>query len=120
MKRREFLAAGVTLSGAAAARRFGLFQPTTRAAVVVGIDKVGDLPKLRAAAAGATAMSGWLAAEGFDVTALTDGAGPVRFSDFFAAVKKYVDNPALAQLVIYFAGHGFVNSYSEHWLLSEA
>jgi hypothetical protein len=120
MDRREFLSAGIVMTGGLMAKRLTFFPPSTRAAIVIGVDKAGDLPKLRAAASGALAMGEWLSSEGFDVTTLTDANGPVRFADLFDAVKRNVDNAALTQLVIYFAGHGFVNGYSEHWMLSGA
>src|SRR3954468_8761805 len=120
MDRREFLSAGIVMTGGVMTKRLTFFPPSTRAAIVIGVDKAGDLPKLRAAASGALAMGEWLSGEGFDVTTLTDANGPVRFADLFDAVKRNVDNAALTQLVIYFAGHGFVNGYSEHWMLSGA
>ena len=123
MKRRQFLAAaGFTLASAYAtwpARSQP--APSTRAAVVVGADRVSGLPPLRAARSGAVAVAEWLKTEGFDVTLIVDNQEPVLASDLKAAIKTLVDPPRLDQLVIYFAGHGFVSgSNTEFWLLSNA
>ena len=121
MERRDFLAAGIALTSALAVRSVRA-QPgdSSRAAVVIGVDKVGDLPKLRAARSGASTVAEWLKAEGFDVKLFIDDVNPVKANDVFAAVNALVNRGTINQLVVYFAGHGFINSYSEYWLLSEA
>src|SRR5262245_23047771 len=122
MERREFLAAGLSLAGAFATRS-AYSQPVTsnRAAVVIGVDKVGSLDPLRAARSGAKSVADWLKVEGFDVKLIVDEANPVRVSDVKAAIKPLVERGTLDQLVVYFAGHGFVKPYkAELWLLSGA
>lgn len=95
--------------------------PPQRAAVVIGVDRAGDLRPLRAAAGGARKVAAWLRREGFDpVVELVDDPGPVTAAQVFAAVRTLVDRGTVKQLVIYFAGHGFINGYSEHWMLSAA
>ncbi len=92
-----------------------------RAAVVIGVDKTGDLPVLNDAAAGAVRVAAWLTAEGYDVTALTDtDKTPVLVSGVFSAIETIVSKGVYEQLVIYFSGHGYLNDGSEHWLLSNA
>ncbi len=91
-----------------------------KAAIVIGVNKTGDLPVLSAAASGASKVAGWLAREGFHVEKFLDTRRPVAAGDIFAAVAKLVDQGTLEQLVIYFSGHGFLSSASEHWMLSGA
>jgi Caspase domain len=95
---------------------------TTRAAVVVGVNKTGTLPPLQAAASGAHDIQKWLADhEGYHVTPVTDAAGSaVTLMDVITAVRRYVDLGTLETLVVYFAGHGYLNGQSEIWLLSGA
>lgn len=89
-----------------------------RSAVVIGVDKPGDLPPLRAARSGAQSFATWLQAEGFTTVKLfVDDSGPVKAAAVFDSIDELVRaNPA--QLIVYFAGHGFVNHFSEMWLLS--
>ena len=91
-----------------------------RAAIVIGVDKAGNLPVLRATAPGARLVEVWLAGEGFDVKLFVDEGRPMRSSELYDAISAVVARGNLAQLVIYFAGHGFVNSYAEYWMLSLA
>jgi hypothetical protein len=120
MRRRGFLAASLAAIGALAARR-SFARAKRCAAVVVGVDRPAGLTPLHAAASGASDVARWLHdREGFDVTALIDTQGPIHFSDVFAAVRRYVQLGTVDQLVIYFAGHGFMARYDEIWLLSDA
>lgn len=119
MKRRDFLAGGLAIAGALAGRAANA-QPVKRAAIVIGVDKVGDLPRLNAAASGARTVADWLGAEGFAVKRFIDDQNPVRVGDIEPVVRELVERGTLEQLVIYFAGHGFINHSSEIWLLSDA
>lgn len=93
----------------------------TRAAVAIGVDQTGGLQPLNAAAQGAIDVSNWLTSEGYDVTCLTDQGGKaVTLADASAAVEKYVNLNTVEKLVIYFAGHGYLNGLAEIWLLSGA
>lgn len=120
MRRRQFLLTGA-LAGLAPMRS-AWSQPRTkqRAAVVIGVDKAGDLPKLRAAASGARQVETLLKAEGYDVKALVDDNAPVTVDGIFAAIDAFTRKGTVDQLVVYFAGHGFAAEYVEYWLLSEA
>lgn len=121
MKRRQFVAAGLaTASAMTPMRLFAQAVNSNRAAVVLGVDKPGNLPKLKAAASGAASVANWLSGEGFEVKLMTDGSQPVKVSDVFDAVAALVRRGTLEQLVLYFAGHGFISAYSEFWLLSGA
>ncbi|MDC0675786.1 caspase family protein [Nannocystis radixulma] len=91
-----------------------------RAAVVIGVRKAGTLVPLHGAIAGAEKLASWLADEGFEVTRLTDEAAPVTASTVMQAITAFVDAGVYEQLVVYFAGHGFVRGFSEYWLLSGA
>src|SRR2546428_12574205 len=96
MKRRDCLAAGITMAGAFAVRPVRA-QPgdSSRAAVVIGIDKAGDLPKLRAARSGARTVAEWLKGEGFDVKLFVDDENPVKANELFAAVNALVNRGTL-------------------------
>jgi hypothetical protein len=120
MKRRTFLTGLVALGAAQSSPGAAQQQSASKAAIVLGVDKVGSLPPLKAAASGARSVSNWLAREGFGVVTLTDAAGPVTAHQVFAEVSRLVNLGTLEQLVIYFAGHGFISGYSEYWLLSGA
>jgi hypothetical protein len=75
---------------------------------------------LHAAVSGAEQMATWLASQQFDVTPFLDSSKPVRVSDLFDKINEIVDKSIYDQLVVYFAGHGCLNSFSERWLLSGA
>src|SRR4030095_1769940 len=103
MKRREFLATGLSMAGAFAMRSaYGQPAPSNRAAVVIGVDKVGSFQPLRAARSGAIAVADWLRGEGFEVALLVDDPNPVRTADLKAAIKTFVNRGTIDQLVIYF------------------
>lgn len=96
-----------------------------KAAIIIGVNKTGDLPVLRAAVAGAGRIAAWLENEGYQTQALLDETTPgvfmpVRAHDIFAAVAAALAPGTCEQLVIYFSGHGYLNDGSEHWLLSDA
>jgi Caspase domain len=122
MKRREFLRLSAAAAGTLAAPSVlsRAQAATTRAAVVIGVKKAGNLPILTAAADGARSFATWLQSEGFEVKLFVDDAKPVRVGDIIDAIFELVERATLEQLVVYFSGHGFLNSWSEHWLLSKA
>lgn len=116
MKRREFMTASLSVAGAVSMRSLRA-QPTPskRGAVVIGVDKVGTLQPLAAARSGARAVAAWLTAEGFEVKLFVDDPRPVRANDLFEAVNAFVKRGTLDQLVVYFAGHGFVKGTQEEF-----
>ena len=118
MKRREFVKIGSRLAGALVSTQLRS-APPVRAAIVIGVDKAADLPKLKGAGAGALEMANWLRGEGFEVIQRVDTMGPVKLDDVYEAIASIVDRGA-DQLVVYFAGHGFNRAFSEFWLLSGA
>lgn len=93
-----------------------------RAALVIGVDRVGDLPPLRAAAAGAERVAAWLRGEGYEVRCLTDrDGGEVRREQVSDALFELVAvPPRYGMLVVYFSGHGAWQARSDIWLLSRA
>jgi len=92
-----------------------------KAAVVVGVDKTGTLPTLKSAASGAQAVATWLESEGYKVRCLTDKNGPVDSRQVQAAIGEFVTiQSRYSLLVVYFSGHGFWHTRSDHWLLSGA
>ncbi|MBK9170075.1 MAG: hypothetical protein IPM24_21800 [Bryobacterales bacterium] len=92
-----------------------------RAAVLIGVDKTGNLPLLRDAARGARRMEVWARSQGMDpVIALTDEGGPVEIGAVKRAIREIVDLGTVEQLIVYFAGHGVNIRYGEYWLLTDA
>jgi hypothetical protein len=126
MRRRQFLGLAAMTAGAELSRGARLFaQPAVRGAVVIGVNKAGNLPLLRGAASDALKMDSWLRGEGFTTRVLVDerpgsARGTVRFADIYDAVAELSARDTLEQLVIYFSGHGFVKNNSEFWMLSNA
>jgi hypothetical protein len=122
MRRRDVLVGGAAWAQLAALRT-GLAQcggPSTRAAVVIGVNKTGDLPILGAAVSGAKSVADWLCGEGFEVNLLVDDKAPVTADAVKRAVTALVNRGTLHQLIIYFSGHGMAFSTSEFWLLTGA
>src|SRR6185369_10347932 len=96
-----------------------------RAGVFVGVDKTGNLQKLKDAAAGAKRMHEWALKQGMVATAqaklITDADGTKVTPDLvYDAIKEILDGAGVDQLVLYFAGHGVNINRGEHWLLSDA
>lgn len=97
----------------------------SRAAILIGVDRTGDLPLLRDAAKGARRVARWALSQGIGgdrLVVLTDENGGSVTID---AVKKAIDGMVDCddppdQLIVYFAGHGVNIGYSEYWLLSDA
>jgi hypothetical protein len=95
-------------------------RPSTRAAVVIGVNKTGNLPILRAAVSGATSVTEWLHAEGFEVNLIVDDRGPVTADAVKRVITELVNRGTLQQLIVYFSGHGMAFGNSEFWLLTGA
>lgn len=92
-----------------------------RAALLLGVDRCGDLPRLEAAAEGARLMERWARSQGMDAVALTDeDGGEVIARDVTKAIQRLTEAGDVEQLLVYFAGHGVNRNYSEYWLLSDA
>lgn len=123
MKRRDLLRLGITLPAALAVRGArGQTDTITRAAVVIGVDRPGNLPPLDGAASGANSVGDFLELSelGFSVQRLTDDEKPVKAEHIFEAINGLVNLGTLQQLVVYFAGHGCFVGSGEYWLLSQA
>jgi hypothetical protein len=122
MRRRDFLAMAAMMANSLAVRATPARerQPLVRGAVVIGVNKTGNLPILDAAAAGARGVAAWLLTEGFEVELLTDDREPVVAAKVKTAVAKFVERGTLDQLLVYFSGHGFISGYAEYWMLSNA
>lgn len=94
-----------------------------RAAILIGIDKTGNLPRLHDAASGARRMEQWALAQGIDpklIHTFTDEAGPVEVGEVKRAIRKLVESGTIEQLIVYFAGHGVNIRYGEYWLFTDA
>lgn len=97
-----------------------------RAAVVIGVNKTGELPTLQGSATGAEAVAAWLRKEGFDLVQVftdVDSNGDnkeVTASMLKTAVRDIVLKGIYSQLVIFFSGHGYWKNDNEFWLLTNA
>lgn len=95
----------------------------TRAAVLIGVNRTGGLPMLNDAVAGARSMEQWALSQGFArkrVLLFTDETGPVDIGDIKKGIRSLVESGSIAQLIVYFAGHGVNIRYGEYWLLTDA
>ena len=93
-----------------------------RCAVVIGVNKTGDLPVLQAAASGAEQFADWAKTQGIDTVLLKDGNGAgVSLSDVKKAIRSCVKLKTYSQLIVFFSGHGILRAPDyELWLLSGA
>ena len=86
MNRRDLLSYGLAIAGTFVVRRIRAAEAGgSRTGFVIGVDKAGDLPVLRAAKTGARDVANWLRGEGFDVKVFLDDGNPVKASDIFDA-----------------------------------
>lgn len=92
-----------------------------KAAVVIGVNRTGNLDPLQSAVQAASDVAGWLRGEGFDVALLTDESDPVHSAQVEDALAQFVTVPARYKLlVVYFSGHGYWHARADRWLLSGA
>src|SRR5690349_6869996 len=121
MRRRDIFKWVPALAAGLGTRVLWAQQPSrSRAAVVIGVDRAGDLPELKAAASGAEQIANWLDGEKFDVRLFIDKQQLVEVNKIFDVIADFVRKGTIEQLIVYFGGHGFVSGYSEYWLLSKA
>jgi hypothetical protein len=122
MRRRDLLVGGAAWAQLAAMpTALAQFGPSSRAAVVIGVNKTGNLPILRAAVSGAKSVADWLTAEGLEVNLIVDdNNGSVTADAVKRAVTELVNRGNLQQLIVYFSGHGIAFGNSEFWLLTGA
>lgn len=93
----------------------------TRAYVLVGVSMIGGLEPLRAVASALDSMELWALSQTdrSHVTVLKDvDGGEVTTSDIFDAIDRFVSDPEVDHLCVYFSGHGILQHNSEFWLLS--
>jgi len=81
-----------------------------RCAVVIGVNKTGDMPVLHAAASGAQQFAAWATAQGIEVTLLTDDNGSVTLGHVKTAIRNYVQQRTFSQLIVFFSGHGILRA----------
>lgn len=95
-----------------------------RAAVLIGVQKTGGFPGLRAVTSGIEAIERWIVDQGDfgdRLSVIADVHGdPVTPDAIRHAIYSYVRSGTVEQLVVYFAGHGINVKYQEFWLLSDA
>jgi hypothetical protein len=92
-----------------------------RAAVIIGVNKTGNLPQLQAAVTSAKEVCAWAKAQNFaSIALLTDESQRLSVGQVKDAIKNVVSSGTFEQLVVYFSGHGVNIAQSEYWLLTEA
>jgi hypothetical protein len=94
-----------------------------RAAVVIGVKKIGNLDLLPVAHSAAQAMSRWALKQGVPpdrVKIILDDPAPVTIERIRTAIEELAETFVVEQLLIYFCGHGIYTRGSEFWLLSRA
>lgn len=91
-----------------------------RAAILIGVDKTGKLPKLKDAARGARRMEAWCTQQGIATIVITDESGRVSLDQIKQAIFPLVEAGNIGQLLVYFAGHGVSLQRQEYWLLTDA
>ncbi len=121
MHRRHFIKlTGMTVATAMVSPSCARAQGNGKVAIVVGVDRPGNLPALSAGVSSARKVAEWLTSENFDVALLTDDTSPVKAADIKNAISTRLASSTPRLLLIYFSGHGFVNQQSEFWMLSGA
>lgn len=94
----------------------------TDAAIVIGVDRTGQMPPLGGAVSGATDFADWAQTQGMSTKLITDANDhDVTLEELQVAVEAVTKNRNCDKLIVYFAGHGFLLSPEvELWLLSRA
>jgi len=94
-----------------------------RAAVLIGVNKTGELPELSDAVNAAKNMEAWALKQGMrrdQVLLFTDEQKSVDVATVRKAIFKLIGSGTVEQLIIYFSGHGVNIRLGEYWLLSDA
>lgn len=95
-----------------------------RAAVLIGVNRTGQLPTLNAAVSGAVKMAEWAEKQSIPanrIIRITDQGGKgVTVAQIKTAISELARLRVIEQLIIYFAGHGMYTNGSEFWLLTGA
>lgn len=93
-----------------------------RAAVIIGVNQTGNLPRLQAAVTSAEQINEWAKeSQKFAlVVKITDEAEEVTIDRIYKEINRLVQDGSFEQLIVYFSGHGVNIGYSEYWLLTGA
>lgn len=92
-----------------------------KCAVIIGVNKTGNLPQLSEAVNSAQRFEEWAKKQNFDTSLHIDETNPVISRDIFNAVLGFVKEQSYDLMIIYFSGHGILRAVGdEKWLLSEA
>lgn len=97
-----------------------------RALVLIGVSRTGgNLDELKSIGSSFREMRAWAKEQGFDdsqIHEISDLNGKiVHLSDIADVIQALDDSPTPPdQLVVYFNGHGVLNSFGDMWLLSRA
>ncbi len=90
--------------------------------ISIGVDNVQGMIPLTGAAAGAEEFAEWAKSQNYNTSTFTDkGERKVLIRDISEEVSRIVDSRTCTKLIIFFAGHGFLQSPTQEiWLLSDA
>jgi hypothetical protein len=92
-----------------------------KCAIVIGVNKVGNLTRLTAAVDGAKQFKAWAASQGYQVFEHYDTENPVTYQNIRDDVNTIVRSRKCERLIIFFSGHGkWQGPGTEKWLLSNA
>lgn len=90
--------------------------------ISIGVDNVQGMIPLTGAAAGAEEFAEWARSQSYETSTFTDREDrKVLIRDISEEVSRIVDSRTCTKLIIFFAGHGFLQSPTQEiWLLSDA
>ncbi len=93
-----------------------------RCAVVIGVNKTGNLPVLGGAVSGAEQFADWAKGQDIEVSLLTDKNGKkVTLGEIKKVIKAFSETNSFSQMIVFFSGHGILTAPNcELWLLSGA
>lgn len=125
LHRRSFIQSGAAgLASVILPAHVARAQGLKRAAVVIGVRKVGTHKELNSTVPGARLMAQFLEDQGYSVWLHVDdpeNGVTVEVGDILRNVTGIVDGTKWDQLLIYFSGHGIRMPHrGEMWLLSHA
>ena len=95
--------------------------PVERAAVLIGVSRIRQLPWLPAVLPSILDMQQWVDEQGFKpAVTLTDEGQKLTAAQIFQTIDRILQDGPPEQLIVYFAGHGVNLGRREYWLLSDA
>jgi hypothetical protein len=92
-----------------------------KCAIIIGVNKTGNLPVLSAAVTGAEDFKKWADSQAIVNCLITDKNNPVTVRMIKDVIADFINEKIYEQMIVYYSGHGVLKSASDElWLLSEA